>query len=490
MNLNALTIHKAVEGLRAGKFSSADITKACLERIKKIEPRINAFTFVTEKEAMRQAQAVDKELAEKGAGPHSPLFGIPAALKDVFCTKAVRTTACSNILRNFTPPYDATVVKKLKDAGMVLLGKTNTDEFTCGASTETSCFGPTKNPWDVLRVPGGSSGGSAAAVCADECIYALGTDTGGSIRQPSSYCSITGLKVTYGRVSRFGVISMASSLDTIGPMAKDVRDIALIMNMIAGRDPRDSTTPDAPVPDYAKSLGAKDLKGLKIGIPKEYFIAGIDAEVSAAVRNGIEVLEKAGACVREISLPHSKYGLPVYYVLCPSEVSSNMARYDKIRFGPAVSKDGEDLFEYYLHARGEGFGEEMKRRIMIGTYALSAGYYDAYYLKAQKVRTLVKQDFDKAFEDVDGIVTPTAPTTAFRLGEKTADPVQMYLEDIFTVSINIAGVPALALPCGFSKAGLPIGMQIIGPQFSEPLLIKAGDLYQRLTDWHKQKPKL
>lgn len=484
MDLSALTIHEAAEDLRAKKFSSVEITNACLKKIKQWEPKINSFTCVTEELALAQAREADKNL--KSA--KSPLYGIPAAIKDVFCTAGVQTTACSKILRNFVPPYDATIIKKLKTAGMVLLGKTNTDEFTCGASTETSCFGPTRNPWDTQRVPGGSSGGSAAAVAADECIYTLGTDTGGSIRQPAGYCSITGLKVTYGRVSRFGVISMASSLDTIGPMSKDVHDAALIMNEIAGHDEYDSTTPDVPVPDYTATLGAKDLKGLKIGIPKEYFIPGLDCEVEAAVKNAVKEFEKAGAAVREISLPHSMYGLAVYYIISPSEVSSNMARYDGIRFGPGVKDDAKDLFDYYLRTRDEGFGDEMKRRIMIGTYALSAGYYEAYYLKAQKVRTLVKQDFEKAFEKVDVIITPTAPTTAFKIGEKTSDPVKMYLEDVFTVSINIAGVPALAVPCGFSRANMPIGMQIIGPQFSEPLLIKIGDLFQRQTDWHKKKP--
>ncbi|MBI2639067.1 Asp-tRNA(Asn)/Glu-tRNA(Gln) amidotransferase subunit GatA [Candidatus Peregrinibacteria bacterium] len=487
MSLSTLTIHEAAAGLRAKKFSSVELTKACLERIKKLEPTVKAFTLVTEETALEQARQADKTLNPQPSTPNH-LHGIPVALKDVFCTEGIRTTACSNILKNFVPPYDATAVKRLKAVGMVLLGKTNTDEFTCGASTETSCFGTSKNPWDPARTPGGSSGGSAAAVASDECIYALGTDTGGSIRQPAAYCGITGLKVTYGRVSRFGVISMASSLDTIGPMAKDVEDAAIIMNVIAGHDEYDSTTPEVKVPDYTESLQAKDLKGLRIGLPKEYFIPGMDPEVEAFVRQAVEQLKKLGATVREISLPHSKYGLAVYYVLCPSEVSANMARYDGIRYGPGPSKEGEDLYEYYLNSRGEGFGDEMKRRIMIGTYALSSGYYDAYYLKAQKVRTLVKRDFEKAFKEVDVIVTPTTPATAFKIGENSADPVKMYLEDIFTVSVNIAGMPALAIPCGISKAGLPIGMQIIGPQFEEPRLLKVGAAFQRVTDWHKKKP--
>ncbi|MEK9132739.1 MAG: Asp-tRNA(Asn)/Glu-tRNA(Gln) amidotransferase subunit GatA [Patescibacteria group bacterium] len=486
MSLASLTIHEAAEGLRAKKFSSVELTKACLERAKTLEPKLNSYVLITDKLALEKAKNADNELAK--GDDRGALHGIPMALKDVFCTKGVRTTACSNILKDFVPPYDATVVKKLKSAGMVLVGKTNTDEFTCGASTETSCFGTSHNPWDITRTTGGSSGGSAAAVAADECIYALGTDTGGSIRQPSAYCGITGLKVTYGRVSRFGVISMASSLDTIGPIVKDAQDAALIMNIIAGRDKFDSTTPDVAVPDYTKDLSAKDLKGLKVGLPKEYFIPGMDGEVEASVRLAIENLKKLGAQVKEISLPHTKYGLGVYYIICPSEVSANMARYDGVRYGPAASGDPQDLYEYYLKAREAGFGDEMKRRIMVGTYALSSGYYDAYYLKAQKVRTLVCQDFEKALNDVDVIVAPTTPATAFKIGDNSADPVKMYLEDVFTVCINIAGVPALAVPCGFSSKKLPIGMQIIGKQFAEPLILKVGAVYQKNTDWHKQKP--
>ncbi|MBI5413664.1 Asp-tRNA(Asn)/Glu-tRNA(Gln) amidotransferase subunit GatA [Candidatus Peregrinibacteria bacterium] len=488
MNPSSLTIHEAAQALREKKISSLELTKDCLARIKKLEPKLNAYITVAEELALKQAKEADAVIA-KGV-PKSPLFGIPAALKDVFCTNGVRTTASSGVLKEFVPPYDATTVKKLKKAGMVLLGKTNTDEFTCGASTETSFFGTARNPWNTECTPGGSSGGSAAAVAADECIYALGTDTGGSIRQPAAYCGITGLKVTYGRVSRFGVISMASSLDTIGPIAKDCEDAALIMNEIAGRDANDSTTPDVPVPDYTATLGAKDLKGLKVGLPKEYFIKGMDSEVEASVRAAVSQLKKLGAAVKEISLPHSKYGLAVYYVLCPSEVSANMARYDGIRYGSKPAKEAKDLYEYYLNARGEGFGDEMKRRIMIGTYALSAGYYDAYYLKAQKVRTLVKGDFENAFKEVDVIVTPTTPDTAFKIGANSADPIKMYLEDIFTVSVNITGVPALALPCGISGKNMPIGMQVIGPQFAEPLLLKVGAVYQRATDWHKKKPKI
>lgn len=490
MELYTLTIYGAAAGLRARKFSSVELTKACLQRIKTVESNIHAFVHVDEEGALVQAREADTIFSSKNLQPDNlqPLLGIPAGLKDVFCTAGQATTACSNILKNFVPPYDATVVKKLKKAGMVLLGKTNTDEFTCGGSTENSCFGPTKNPWNFEHTPGGSSGGSAAAVAARECIYALGTDTGGSIRQPASFCGITGLKVTYGRVSRFGVMSMASSLDTIGPMAKNVQDIAAILNVIAGPDPYDSTTPEVSVPDYTKNPDAKNLKGMKIGLPKEYFIPGMDAEVEQGVRQAADVFEKAGAEVLEISLPHTPYALAVYYIICPSEVSANMARYDGIRFGPGISRDADDLHDYYMKTRGEGFGDEVKRRIMIGTYALSSGYYDAYYLKAQKVRTLIKQDFDKAFTTVDAILAPVAPTPAFKIGQNTSDPVKMYLEDIFTVSMNIAGVPALALPCGFSKTGLPIGMQIIGPQFGEGRLLQIGALFQDLTDWHAKLP--
>lgn len=486
--LSSLTIHEAAAGLAAKKFSSVELTQSCLARIKSHNAKINAYTFVAEKEALAAAQKADEIFAQ---GKNiSPLTGIPCGLKDVYCTEGIPTTACSNILKNFVPPYDATTVKKLKEVGMVLLGKTNTDEFTCGASTESSAFGTTHNPWDLKKTPGGSSGGSAAAVAADMCIYALGTDTGGSIRQPSAYCGITGLKVTYGRVSRFGVISMASSLDTIGPMVKDVQDAALVMNHIAGPDSFDSTTPQVSVPDYTQSLNAKDLKGLRIGLPKEYFIPGMDKEVEASVRAAVEELKKAGAEIKEISLPHTKYALAVYYIICPSEVSANMARYDGIRFGPGPSREVKDLEEYYLVSRGEGFSDELKRRIMIGTYALSSGYYDAYYLKAQKVRTLVKRDFDEAFKQVDVIVAPVTPTTAFESGAHSNDPVNMYLEDVFTVSINIAGVPALAVPCGLSSKSMPIGMQIIGPQFGEESILKVGGMFQKLTDWHKKKPPL
>lgn len=490
--LNTLTIHEAHEGLKAKKFSSVELTKACLARIKEVEPKLNAFTLVTEREALEMAEACDLRIAQ--ATQHQedfdPLTGIPCGLKDVFCTDGIRTTASSNILKNFVPPYDATSVERLKAFGLVIVGKTNTDEFTCGASTETSCFGVTKNPWDLKRVPGGSSGGSAAAVAADECLYAMGTDTGGSIRQPASFCGVTGLKVTYGRVPRFGVISMASSLDTVGPIAKDVIDIAHIMDIIAGRDSYDSTTPDVEVPEFTKSFLGTDLAGFTIGLPDEYFVEGIDPEVEKIVKEAIKVFEKMGAQVKPISLPHTKYATACYYIICPSEVSANMARYDGIRYGPGLKQDADDLFDYYIKVRNEGFGDEMKRRIMVGTFALSSGYYDAYYKKAQQVRTLVKRDFDEAFKKVDIIATPVAPTAAFQIGEKTEDPVKMYLGDIFTIPASLAGMPGLSIPCGFSRSDLPIGLQLIANQFEESLLLRFGYAFQQLTDWHRRKPVL
>ncbi len=482
MNLSSLTIQEAAAGLREKKFSAVELAQSCLDSIKKYDGGVHAYTTVCEKSALEEARAADSLFAS-GKAP-SVLTGIPVALKDVFCTKGINTTAASNILKDFKPAYDATVVKKLAHAGMVMLGKTNTDELTCGSSTETSCYGTTHNPWDLERTPGGSSGGSSAAIAADECIYSLGTDTGGSIRQPAAYCGITGLKVTYGRVSRFGVISMASSLDTVGPMTKTVWDAAAVLQEIAGHDDHDTTTPKVPVDDYLGALANADVAGMTIGLPKEYFIAGTDPEVDSAVRAAIDLLVKKGAKIKEISLPHSPYGLAVYYVLSPSEVSANMSRYDGIRMGPGPSATPKDLEEYYYKTRGEGFGSEIKRRIMIGTYTLSSGYYDAYYTKAQKVRTLVIRDFEEAFKDVDVIITPVTPSTAFKIGEHANDPVKMYLEDIFTVSANVAGLPGLAVPVGFGSNKMPIGMQIIGPHFSEAKLLQVGHVYQQATEWH------
>jgi aspartyl-tRNA(Asn)/glutamyl-tRNA(Gln) amidotransferase subunit A len=417
----------------------------------------------------------------------SDLLGIPIAPKDIFLTKGILTTCASKILANFIPPYDATVIKKLKDAGAVIVGKTNMDEFAMGSSTENSAFLETRNPWKVDRVPGGSSGGSAAAVAADQCIASLGTDTGGSIRQPAACCGIVGLKPTYGRVSRFGIIAFASSLDQVGPMTKDVKDCSLMLEAIAGHDPCDSTSVNVPVPSYLSYLNG-NIQGLRIGVPREYFIAGIQPEVEKAVRDGIRVLEKCGARVKEISLPHTEYAIAVYYLIATAEASSNLARYDGIKYGLRVP--AQDLKQTYMKSRGQGFGPEVKRRIMLGTYALSAGYYDAYYLKAQKVRSLIKRDFDEAFKMCDAMITPTAPTTAFKIGEKTEDPLQMYLSDIFTISVNLAGLPGLSLPCGFDSEELPIGMQIIGKHFGETTILRLGFAYEQATEWHKRKPAL
>jgi len=484
MNLFDLTIHDAADGLRAKKFSSVELTESCIERTNSVEKKLNSYITQTDATALQEAKEADARFS--AGNPRGPLDGIPCAIKDVYCTKGVRTTAASKNLDDFVPPYDATTVKKLKAAGMVSLGKTNTDEYTCGGSTESSYYGVTRNPWDLERVAGGSSGGSASAVAAGQCIYSLGTDTGGSIRQPASYCGITGLKPTYGRISRFGVISMASSLDTIGPMTKDVMDAALVLQQLAGHDVYDSTTPDVPVPNYLDSL-KPNLDGIKVGVPKEFFIEGMDSDQERGVRDAIVELEKLGAKIVEVSLPHSVYGLAVYYIICPSEVSANMERYDGIRYGYSTKSETKDLLEFYTKTRAEGFGSEMKRRIMIGTYALSAGYYEAYYLKAQKVRTIRKREFEDALKEVDVLIGPTVPAPAFKVGEKIDDPLQLYLEDILTVSINISGVPSLAVPVGFSKNNLPLGMQIIGPQFGEEKILRVGYAFQQATDWHSRR---
>ena len=487
MKLNELTIKQAHEGLKKKQFSSVDLTKACLEQIKKTDDQIKAFVTLAEEEALAVAQAADK------AGDFSqPLTGVPAAIKDLFCTKDIRTTASSKILENYIPPYSATSVKKIEDQQGVIIGKVNLDEFACGSSTESSYFGPTKNPWDLSRVPGGSSGGSVASMAADQAIYSLGTDTGGSIRQPAALCGAVGLKPTYGRVSRYGVVAMASSLDQVGPITKTVEDAAIVLSQIAGPDKKDSTTVPVAVPDYQAAI-QKDIKGLRIGVPQEFFIDGMDPDVEKAVRAAIKKLEDLGAKVSEVSLPHSAYGLAVYYIIMPSELSSNLARYDGIRYGsPAPAKD---LLEYYLNTRAQGFGAEIRRRVMLGTYALSAGYYDAYYLKAQKVRTLIKRDFEKVFEQVDCLVTPTTPTAAFKLGEKVEDPLTMYLNDIFTVTANIAGIPGLSVPCGFIKPAdgdkeLPVAFQVLGKQFDEATILQVGHQYQINTDWLSKKPTI
>ncbi|HAI98431.1 TPA: Asp-tRNA(Asn)/Glu-tRNA(Gln) amidotransferase GatCAB subunit A [Candidatus Peribacteria bacterium] len=485
MTLSSLTIGGAHAQLKEKKISSEELTRACIERIEHADKSINAVIHKNFDRALSEAKKIDA----KGVFAH-PLTGIPYLAKDVFCEAGVPTTACSNILRNkdYVPPFDSTTTQRLRAVSAVSLGKTNTDEFTMGASTETSCFGATRCPWDTSRVAGGSSGGSAAATAADECLFALGTDTGGSIRQPASFCGCTGMKVTYGRTSRFGVMSMASSLDSIGTLAKCVEDVAIILQAIAGKDPLDATTGDVPVPNYTATL-KKGVKGLKIGLPKEYFIKGMDPQVESAVRAAAEEYRKLGAQVTDVSLPHSQYAIAAYYVIVPSEVSSNMARYDGVRYGHTVN-DPQSLVDYYEKARSSGFGAEVKRRIMIGTFALSAGYYDAYYRQAQKVRTLVKRDFEEAFGGVDVILAPIAPTPAFKIGAHTDDPLAMYLEDVFTVPINLAGIPGLSLPCGFAKGDLPIGMQLLGPQWGEEVILRAGYAYEQATQWHMRKPAL
>lgn len=450
-----------------------------------MEGKIRAFVTLTEELALRQAEDADRKLSK---GEKSPLLGIPALIKDVICTKGIRTTCSSRMLENFIPPYDATVIERLKAQGMVLLGKANMDEFAMGSSTENSAFFPTHNPWDLSRVPGGSSGGSAAAVAADETIYALGSDTGGSIRQPAGFCNIVGLKPTYGRVSRFGLVAFASSLDQIGPMTKDVTDCALVMNAIAGYDPRDSTSVPYPVPDYTRSL-IPDLKGLRLGIPREYFVQGMQPEVERVLHTAIAKLEELGAQVDwEVSLPHTRYALAVYYIIAPSEASANLARYDGVKYGYSY-QDADTIWDAMEKTRQHGFGPEVKRRIMLGTYALSAGYYDAYYLKAQKVRTLIRQEFDQAFARYDALVTPTSPTVPFKLGEKVEDPLQMYLSDVCTLPVNIAGIPAISVPAGFAD-GLPVGMQIMGKPFSEETLLQIAFAYQEATQWHQRKPPI
>ncbi|MBA7702049.1 Glutamyl-tRNA(Gln) amidotransferase subunit A [subsurface metagenome] len=480
-----MTIHEAHRLLKTKQLSSVELTKACLERISQVEPRVHALVTITDELALRQAQKADELIA---GGDTNPLTGIPGLIKDNMCTKGIRTTCSSKILENFVPPYDATVIEKLKDCGGVVVGKANMDEFAMGSSTEHSALFTTHNPWDLSRVPGGSSGGSAAAVAAGEAIYALGSDTGGSIRQPAGFCGVTGLKPTYGRVSRYGLVAFASSLDQIGPLTQDATDCALVLNAIAGYDVRDSTSAPEPIPDYTQCLNT-ELNGLRLGIPKEYFVEGMQAEVAQAIKAAISKLEGLGARVEwEVSLPHTRYALAVYYLIAPSEASANLARYDGVKYGFSY-KEADSMWEALEKTRQYGFGAEVKRRIMLGTYALSAGYYDAYYVKAQKVRTLIRREFDEVFEKFDALVTPTSPTVPFKIGEKVDDPVQMYLSDVCTLPINIAGVPAISIPAGFAD-GLPIGMQIIGKPFSEETLLKIAYAYQQATEWHKRKPEL
>jgi len=484
--LHQLTIHEAHELLKQRKISSTELTKSVLKRIAEIEGKVHACITIVEDIALKEAEKLDNYI--QTAHEITPLTAIPTLIKDVICTKGLRTTCSSRMLENFVPPYDATVIEKLKAQKAVILGKTNMDEFAMGSSTEHSAFSPTYNPWDLSRVPGGSSGGSAVAVSTGEAIYALGSDTGGSIRQPAALCSVVGLKPTYGRVSRFGLVAFASSLDQIGPLTKDVTDCALVMNAIAGYDSRDSTSVPYPVPDYTQHL-IPDIKGLRIGIPREYFVEGMQNQVRVALQAAINKLQELGAEIDwEVSLPHTKYALAVYYILAPSEASANLARYDGVKYGFA-ERDAGNVIETTERTRQVGFGPEVKRRIMLGTYALSAGYYDAYYLKAQKVRTLIKQEFDQAFEKYDALVTPTSPIVPFKLGEKLEDPMQMYLSDVCTLPINIAGIPAISIPAGFAD-NLPIGMQIMGRPFSEEMLLRIAFAYEQATDWHKSKPPL
>ena len=484
--LHQLTIHEAHELLKQRKISSAELTKSVLKRIAEVEGKVHACVTIVEDIALKEAKQVDNYI--RTAHEITPLTGIPTLIKDVICTEGIRTTCGSKMLENFVPPYDATVIEKLKSQKAVIVGKTNMDEFAMGSSTEHSAFSPTYNPWDLSRVPGGSSGGSAVAVSTGEAIYALGSDTGGSIRQPAALCSVVGLKPTYGRVSRFGLVAFASSLDQIGPMTKDVTDCALVMNVIAGYDPRDSTSVPYPVPDYTRQL-IPDIKGLRIGIPREYFVEGMQDQVRADLEAAIDKLRELGAEIDwEVSLPHTKYALAVYYILAPSEASANLARYDGVKYGFS-ERDASNVIETTERTRQVGFGPEVKRRIMLGTYALSTGYYDAYYLKAQKVRTLIKQEFDQAFEKYDALITPTSPIVPFKLGEKLEDPMQMYTSDVCTLPINIAGIPAISIPGGFAD-NLPIGMQIMGKPFSEEMLLRIAFAYEQATDWHKRKPKI
>ena len=484
MTLTDLTLTEALDKLRSGEISAVDLTQAHLDRIALINPKIDAYLTVTGELALQQAKQADERRLK---GDNSPLLGIPLAIKDVLCTEGVPTTAGSRILEGFVPPYTATSVQKLFDAGAIMLGKTNTDEFAMGSSTENSAFCPTRNPWKLDRIPGGSSGGSAAAVVAKIALGALGTDTGGSVRQPAAMCGVVGIKPSYGRVSRYGLIAFASSLDQVGTFGRNVRDAATLLGVIAGYDKRDSTSMNTPVPDYSAALTG-DVKGLRVGIPKEYFISGMQPEVEQAVRAAIEHLRSLGAEVREVSLPHTDYGLPIYYLIAPAEASANLARFDGVRYGLRVNEAG-DMWSTYKATRGKGFGPEVKRRIMLGTYALSAGYYDAYYLKAQKGRTLIKDDFDKAFADVDVIAAPTAPHAAFKIGSKVNDPLQMYLEDVFTLPTNLGGICGLSLPCGFDQDNMPIGLQILGPAFGEEKILRAAYAYEQSTEWHKRTPE-
>lgn len=483
--LNALTAEELVTKLDNGETTPVDILSSLENRIKEVDGKVKAY--------VRAGNINLTKLPTPDSGLPNILKGIPVSIKDNICTQGYNTQCCSSILEGFVPPYDATVITKLKQSGAAILNlKTNMDEFAFGSSTENSSFGPSHNPWDLERVPGGSSGGSAAAVAADEAIFALGSDTGGSIRQPAAFCGVVGLKPTYGRVSRYGLIAFASSLDQIGPITKNVSDCALLMNIISGYDVHDSTSVNIEVPDYKNSLG-KEVKQLKIAIPKEYFVQGIDTEVKGLLDEAVNKLRSLTGQAQEVSLPHTEYAVPVYYIIATAEASSNLARFDGVQYGyrsPNSQLPASNLINMYMKTRGAGFGQEAKRRILLGTFALSHGYYDAYYLRALKVRTLIKQDFDRVFEDFDCIVTPTSPTPAFKIGEKTEDPLQMYLSDIYTISANLAGIPAISLPCGFTRKGLPVGLQILAKPFAEESLFSLAYAYEQSTSWHKMKPKL
>ncbi len=491
MALTDLTLHAAAALLRAGQISSLELTEACLARIEALDAGLHAFLTLLPDEARAAARAADARLAawrRNPAGDLPALLGLPLALKDVLCLKGTRTTAGSRLLENFVAPYTATAVQRLLDQGVVVVGKTNCDEFAMGSSTENSGYGVTRNPWETTRVPGGSSGGSAVAVAARLALGALGTDTGGSIRQPASFCGVTGLKVSYGRVSRYGLIAYGSSLDSIGPLARTVGDAALLFSAIAGLDPLDATTMPTPLPDLSVLALKVAGRPFRVGVPREYFSAGIQPEVEAAVRDAIGVLQSLGAEVVELSLPHTDYAVPVYYLIAPAEASANLARFDGVRYGVRIAQDG--LWDQYEATRAQGFGAEVKRRIMLGTYALSAGYYDAYYGQAQKVRTLIRQDFEAAFRQVDVLACPVAPTTAFKIGEKSEDPLAMYLEDVFTLPPSLAGICGLSVPCGFDQQHLPIGLQLLGPAFGEDKVLRAGQAYEQATAWHTRVPPL
>lgn len=481
----ALTIHELHGLLKDGKISSVEITQSVLKRIARLDGELESYISVCPEIAIKQAQAADAVIAR--GDKIQPLTGIPIGPKDIYLTAGIPTTCASHILQGFVPPYNATVIERCLNQGTVIVGKTNLDEFAMGSTSHTSHYKKTRNPWDKTRVPGGSSGGSAAAVSADLCIASLGTDTGGSIRQPASHCGIVGIKPTYGRVSRYGTIAFASSLDQMGPMSKDVEDAAILLNAIAGHDPRDSTSIDLPVPDYTQALHC-DIRGLKIGVPREYFGAGLKPDVNKVVQAALKKLESLGAALVDVQLPHTEYAVATYYIIAPAEASSNLARYDGVRFG--LREPGHSLADMYEKTRGAGFGREVKRRIMIGTYVLSAGYYDAYYLKAQKARTVIRNDFTAAFKAVDVIAGPVSPATAFKIGEKMDDPLQLYLSDIFTIPTNLAGLPGMSVPCGFGEGGLPIGLQLIGKAFDEEALIRVAHAYEQATEWHRKKPPM